>query len=76
MGRAYSVSQYFKMGEKEIQIRTSGYCKFSDTEIDPDILSGKRTINATGVLNMYQGSIQLTLIDLGGIEINPAPVIN
>lgn len=67
---AYSVSQYFKMGEKEIQIRTSGYCKFSDTEIDPDILSGDLTINATGVLNIYQGNIQLTLIDLGGIEVN------
>ena len=73
---AYSVSQYFRMGDKEIQIRTSGYCKFSDTEIDTDVLLGVRTINATGVLNMYQGNIQLTLIDLGGIEINPAPIIN
>ena len=67
---AYSVSQYFKMGNTEIQIRTSGYCKFSDTEIDPDVLSGKATVDATGILTMYQGSIQFVLIDLGGIVVN------
>ena len=67
---AYSVSQYFKMGDKEIQIRTSGYCKFSDTEIDPAVLSGEKTIDVTGVLTMYQGSVQFILIDLNGVKIN------
>lgn len=67
---AYSVSQYFKMGSKEIQIRTSGYSKFSDTEIDPQVLSGAKTIDVTGVLTMYQGSIQFVLIDLDGVKIN------
>ena len=67
---AYSVSQYFKMGDKEIQIRTSGYCKFSDTEIDPVVLSGEKTIDVTGVLTMYQGSVQFILIDLNGVKIN------
>ena len=67
---AYSVSQYFKMGSKEIQIRTSGYSKFSDTEIDPQVLSGAKTIDVTGILTMYQGSIQFVLIDLDGVKIN------
>lgn len=67
---AYSVSQYFRMGSKEIQIRTSGYSKFSDTEIDPQVLSGAKSIDATGILTMYQGGVQLILIDLDGIKIN------
>jgi hypothetical protein len=67
---AYSVSQYFKMGEKEIQIRTSGYAKFADTEIDPDVLAGRKTINATGVLTLYQGSVQFILLDIDGVNVN------
>jgi hypothetical protein len=67
---AYSVSQYFKMGNKEIQIRTSGYCKFSDTELDPDVLSGKATIDVTGILTLYPGSIQFILLDLNGGVVN------
>ena len=57
-------------GGTEIQIRTSGYCKFSDTEIDPAILSGAKTIDVTGVLTMYQGSLQFLLNDLNGVKIN------
>ena len=67
---AYSVSQYFKMGSKEIQIRTSGYSKFSDMEIDPLVLSGEKTIDATGVLTIYEGKTQLVLIDLDGVKVN------
>ena len=67
---AYSVSQYFKMGNTEIQIRTSGYSKFSDTEIDPEVLSGAKTIDATGILTLYQGSIQFILIDFDGVKVN------
>lgn len=67
---AYSVSQYFTMGGKEVQIRTSGYSRFADTEIDPDVRSGRKTIDVTGVITMYQGSIQFTLIDESGIKVN------
>ena len=68
---AYAVSQYFKMpGGTEIQIRTSGYCKFSDIEIDPKVLSGAKSIDVTGILTMYQGSLQFLLIDLDGVKIN------
>ena len=67
---AYSVSQYFTMGSKEIQIRTSGYCKFSDVELDPEVLSGAATIDVTGILTLYQGSVQFVLLDLDGVKIN------
>ncbi len=70
-----SVSQYFTMPNgTEIQIRTSGYSRFADLEIPEEVREGvngvKKTINATGVLTLYQGSLQLVLIDQGGIEVN------
>lgn len=58
---AYSVSQYFKMGNTEIQIRTSGYSKFGDKMIPADVRDGSRKITVTGVLTLYQGSFQLTV---------------
>ena len=67
---AYSVSQYFKMGSKEIQIRTSGYCKFSDVEIPESVRSGNATIDVTGILTLYQGSIQFTVNSIDDIKIN------
>ena len=68
---AYSVSQYFTTeGGTEIQIRTSGYCKFSDYEIDSSVLEGDRRIDVTGVLTMYQGSLQFILIDLDGVKVH------
>ena len=67
---AYSVSQYFKLGSTEIQIRTSGFCKFCDVEIDPDVLSGRATIDVTGVLTLYQGSFQLVVNNIDDITVN------
>jgi hypothetical protein len=58
------------MGSRKIDIRTSGYCKFSDTEIDPRVLSGEKTIDVTGILSVYQDKTQFTLIDLSGVVIN------
>lgn len=58
---AYSVSQYFSFEGKEIQVRTSGFCKFCDFEIPEDILNKSRSIDITGVLTLYQGSYQLTV---------------
>lgn len=66
---AYSVSQYFKMGSTDVQVRTSGYAKFADTEIDPGILDGTASVNLTGILTNYRGSPQFTLIDLDGVQI-------
>ena len=65
---AYAVSQYFKMGSKSVQVRSSGYAKFADTQIDAKILSGAK-VNLKGIATVYNGSSQFTLIDLDGVEI-------
>lgn len=62
--QAYAVSQYFLMGNSEVQIRTSGYARFADTEIDPDVRHGKARINVKGILTSYNGAVQFTLLDL------------
>lgn len=70
----YSVSQYFstEQGGKGtcVQIRTSGYCRFADTEIDPEVLAGNRSINVTGILTLYQGKIQVTVNNITDITFN------
>ena len=65
---AYSVSQYFKMGNTDVQVRTSGYARFADTEIPQDVLDGKATVSFTGILTEYKGAAQFTLIDLDGVR--------
>ena len=60
---AYSVSQYFTGAGGTVQIRTSGYSKFADLQIAPEVLSGSKTITVTGILTMYQGGVQLILRD-------------
>lgn len=67
---AYSVSQYFKMGSTTIQIRTSGFCKFSDVEIPASLLAGTATLDVTGILTLYEGSIQFTVNSLDDFVIN------
>lgn len=56
------------MGSQTVQIRTSGYSRFADTQIDEAILGGA-PINVKGILTIYQGKAQFTLIDLTGVEI-------
>ena len=71
---AYSVSQYFTMGSTSIQIRTSGYCKFADREIPAEVLSGSVTLDVTGVLTLYQGSIQITVNNISDFSVNGKPL--
>lgn len=80
---AYSVSQYFKVpdsilpsglsdeekDEFSVQIRTSGYSKFADLQIAPEVLKGSKTITVTGILTMYQGGVQLILRDQDDVVI-------
>lgn len=69
---AYAVSQYFRMGSTNVQIRTSGYARFADYEIDPAIrgVGGtKATINVKGILTKYDGKPQFTLINVEDVEI-------
>lgn len=69
---AASVSQYFSTPNGTcIQLRTSGYSRFADTEIPAEVLSGEKTVNITGVIAMYQGKIQMVVNSLDDITVNP-----
>lgn len=70
-----SVTQYFVLdgmtgGDDAVQIRTSGFCKFADMQIPEDVLNHTKTIDATGILTLYQGRTQLTLISLDYVTVN------
>ena len=65
----YAVSQYFKLGNTEIQLRTSGYSKFCDQKIPQAVLDGTATVSLTGVLTLYQGSIQFIVNSLDDIVV-------
>ena len=72
-----TVSQYFSLGNTPVQIRTSGYCKFADTEIDSAVIGDPtssvadgKSIDVTGILTVYQGAAQFTLIDIEGVKVN------
>lgn len=65
----YSVSQYLKMGNTDIQLRTSGFAKFADEKIPAEVLNGSKSLSITGVLTMYQGSVQLVVNDVTDIVI-------
>lgn len=58
-----TMSQYFKLGNTDVQIRTSGYSKFADSEIPGTVL------DVTGILTLYNGAAQFTLIDLDGVQV-------
>ena len=63
------VSHYFKVGSTDVQIRTSGYAKFSDEELDPDVYAGTKTVDVTGILSIYSGAAQFTLVDEPAVSI-------
>lgn len=67
---AYAVSQYFLMDQTTVQVRTSGYARFAEKGIDPDVLSGAATVDITGILTNYDGEIQFTLIDEDSVVVN------
>ena len=65
---AASVSHYFKTAAGTcVQIRTSGFSKFCDTEIPADVLNGSKHINVTGILCLYQGKIQMVVNNIDDI---------
>ena len=67
---AASVSHYFSTpGGTCIQVRTSGFSKFADTEIPTEVLSGKWKVSVTGVLTLYQGKIQMMVNNIDDITI-------
>ena len=69
------ISHYFNLGSNlTVQVRTSGYSRFADSEIDPDVLAGTATIDVTGILCCYLSSgtyvVQFTLIDEDSVVVN------
>ena len=64
---AYTLSQYFKKGSTDLQVRTSGYSKFADTPIDSEIIGGAK-VTMTGLLTHYNSNNQFTLNDLDGVQ--------
>lgn len=70
-----TMSQYFSYGNVPVQIRTSGYSKFADAEIDPEVLGNPDSsqadgvpVDVTGILTIYNGAAQFTLLDLDGVQ--------
>jgi len=69
----YTMNQYFEMpgftgNRKYLQVRSSGYARFSDINIPSPVLSGEQTVTFTGVLTEFDGELQFTLIDLSGVK--------
>ncbi|MCR5561627.1 MAG: DUF5689 domain-containing protein [Bacteroidales bacterium] len=57
------VSHYFKVGGTStiLQVRSSGYARFSDKEIPADILGGA-SVKIKGILTFYDGDAQISLL--------------
>ena len=72
---AVTTSQYFHLPKGlPVQIRTSGFAKFADTEIDPAILGNPDAqdgalCTATGIVTVYNGAVQLALVDGDSVKV-------
>ena len=51
-------------------VRTSGYARFADSEIPAAVLDKSSTVDITGVLTLYQGTIQLVINSLDDVKVN------
>lgn len=67
----YSVSQYFKLDNVDLQVRTSGYAKFADSELaDSGVTSANAgKISLTGIMTVYNDNLQFVLNNLDGVAI-------
>jgi hypothetical protein len=54
--------------KKYLQVRSSGYAKWSDVNIPQPVLDGTETVTFTGVLTKFESDMQFTLIDLNGVK--------
>ncbi len=57
------ISHYFKLGETDVQVRTSGYAKFADLEIDPAIREEKKPVTIEGIITLYNDAAQISLVN-------------
>ena len=63
------VSHYFRIGSTDIQVRTSGYAKFADQVLSTAITSQGKTCDITGILTVYSGAAQFTLVDEPSVSV-------
>ena len=62
------ISHYFKLGSTDVQVRTSGYAKFADEKLPDKVLKGEE-VSITGILTIYSGSAQFSLVDEPSISV-------
>ena len=67
------MNQFFEMpgltgNRKYLQVRSSGYAKWADTQIPQPVLDGDATVSFTGILTKFESDMQFTLIDLNGVK--------
>ena len=62
------VSHYFKLGSTDVQVRTSGYARFSDEKLPEKVLNGS-PVSITGILTIYSGAAQFSLIDEPSVSV-------
>ena len=60
---AQSVSHYCTYDGAIVQVRTSGYARFADTELPEGFLKGTMQLDMLGIMSRYQGSAQFILLD-------------
>lgn len=63
-----TMSQYFSLAGVNVQVRTSGYAKFADSEIPAAVIEGA-PVDLTGLMTIYNSEAQFTLIDLDGVSV-------
>ena len=69
----YTMNQWFEMpglsgNRRFLQVRSSGYARFSDVDIPAPVLDGTETVTFTGILTKFESDMQFTLIDLSGVK--------
>ena len=71
-----TMSQYFSFADVPVQIRTSGYARFADTEIPAAVIGDPSAstadgapIEVTGLLTIYNGAAQFTLLDVDDVRL-------
>lgn len=57
------ISHYFKLGSTDVQVRTSGFAKFADLEIDPAIREEKKPVTLEGIITLYNDAAQISLVN-------------
>jgi hypothetical protein len=67
------MNQFFEMpglsgNQRYLQVRSSGYARWSDVEIPQAVRDGQETVTFTGVLTKFESDRQFTLIDLSGVK--------